>query len=190
MIRGRMSATDTALLVVDVQEKLIALIPERDEVIQNIAFLIDAAQLLELPILATEQYPKGLGGTVSELADKLPQRSEKMSFSCAAVPDVAEQLRRNACPKILIVGIETHVCIQQTALEFRAQGTEVFVSVDAVASRYARDHEVALRRMETAGVVLTTSEAAVFEWTGGADCPQFKGISRLVRERMAALSAR
>src|SRR5207253_4626973 len=112
----KMSAADTGLLVIDVQEKLMAKIPAADAVVRNIAFLIDSARLLGMPVAATEQYPKGLGPTVPELAQRLPERPEKLAFSCCAVADMVEGFRRTARPNILLAGIETHVCVLQSAL--------------------------------------------------------------------------
>jgi len=180
----QMSAGDTGLLVIDVQEKLMPLIPSAAEVIRNIAFLIDAARVLEMPVQATEQYPKGLGATVPELARRVPQRPDKIAFSCCAIPSVVDNFRRAARPKLLLAGIETHVCGQQTALDLLALNFRVYIPADGVASRYAIDHERALRRLENAGAIITTSESAVFEWIGAAGTPQFKEISRLVQERM------
>jgi nicotinamidase-related amidase len=185
----QMTAGDTGLLVIDVQEKLVAKIPAADALVRNIAFLVDGARLLNLPVQATEQYPKGLGPTVAELARRLPVRPDKLDFSCCAVPGVVDSLHRAARPKVVLAGIETHVCVQKTALDLLAQGFRVYLPIDAVASRYAVDHEVALRRLEHAGAVLTTSETAVFEWVGGADHPQFKAVSKLVQERMQSLSS-
>src|SRR5262245_9542763 len=111
-----MSCADTGLLVVDVQEKLMPLIPGADAVIRNIAFLIDAARSLGMTVQATEQYPKGLGPTVSELASRLPERPDKLAFSCCAIPAVVDTFQRQARVKVLVCGIETHVCVQQTAL--------------------------------------------------------------------------
>ena len=179
-----MSATDTGLLVIDVQDKLTAKIPGADAVIRNIGFLIDCARLLGIPVQATEQYPKGLGPTVAELARRLPDRPDKVAFSCCAVPSVVETFHRAARPKVLLAGIETHVCVQQTALDLLALGFRVFLAADAVASRYAIDRDQALRRLEQVGAIITTSEAAVFEWVGAAGTPQFKEISRLVKERV------
>jgi len=184
----QMSKGDTGLLVIDVQEKLLPLIPGADVLVRNIAFLIDAARLLGLTVQATEQYPKGLGPTVAELARRLPERPDKVAFSCCAVPSVVETFHRAARPKVLLAGIETHVCVLHTALDLLALDFRVYVAVDAVGSRYAVDHETALRRLENAGAVLVTSETAVFEWVGGAAAPQFKEISRLVQERMKALT--
>jgi nicotinamidase-related amidase len=183
----KMSAADTGLLVIDVQEKLIPKIRSADAVVRNAAFLIDAARLLDMTVQATEQYPKGLGATVAELAQRLPARADKVQFSCCAVPSVVDEFHRAARPKVVLAGIETHVCVQQTALDLLAKGFHVFVPVDAVGSRYSVDHETALRRMEKAGAVLTTAETCVFEWVGGASHPQFKAISRLVQDRMKAI---
>jgi nicotinamidase-related amidase len=183
----QMSAADTGLLVIDVQERLMAKIPAAGVLIANIAFLIDAARVLRMPVTATEQYPKGLGSTVPELAKRLPERPDKVAFSGCAVPAVVEGFRRAARPKIVLAGIEAHVCILQTALDLLSLDFRVYIAADAVASRYAIDREFALRRMEQAGAVVTTSEAAVFEWVGGAGSPDFKEISRLVQERMKVL---
>jgi nicotinamidase-related amidase len=182
-----MSPADTALLVIDVQDKLLPLIPGHAGMVLNIAFLVDAARLLEIPVTATEQYPKGLGPTTAELAKRLPERPEKTAFSCCAIPSVVEGFRRGARPKVLLAGIESHVCVLNTALDLLNLDFRVYIAVDAVASRFAMDHDVALRRLEKAGAILTTAECAVFEWTGGAGHPQFKAISQLVQERMKAL---
>jgi nicotinamidase-related amidase len=179
-----MSAADTALLVVDVQDKLMPKIADADVIVRNIAFLIDAVRLLQMPVLATEQYPKGLGATVPELLKRLPERPDKVAFSCCAVPSVVETLHREARPKVVLCGIESHVCILQTALDLLARDFRVFLAVDAISSRYRIDHDVALRRLEKAGAVLTTCEGVVFECTGTARHPAFKNISALVQERM------
>jgi nicotinamidase-related amidase len=183
----QMSAGDTGLLVIDVQEKLLVKIPGADALTRNIAFLIDGARLLGVPVQATEQYPKGLGPTVPELAKRLPERPEKLAFSCCAVPSVVEGFRRAARPKVLLAGIESHVCVQQTALDLLANDFRVYIAADAIASRFPVDHDLALRRLERAGAILTTSETAVFEWTGGAEHPNFKEVSRLVQERMKSI---
>jgi nicotinamidase-related amidase len=184
----QMSARDTGLLVIDVQTKLMAKIPNADALVRNIAFLIDAAQLLGMPVQATEQYPKGLGATVPELAARLPHRPDKLAFSSCAAPSVIENFHLAACPKIVLAGIETHVCVLHTALDLLAHGFRVYLAADALASRYPVDYEMALRRSEQAGAVVTTSETCVFEWIGGSDHPRFKEISRLVQERMRQMT--
>lgn len=185
----QMSAADTGLLVIDMQEKLLPLLPDAANLTRNIGFLLDVAQVTRLTVVATEQYPKGLGGTVPELAVKLPPRFDKTAFSCCAIPNVLETFHREARPKVLLVGIEAHVCVMQTALDLQAEGFRVFIAADAVGSRYHVDYDFALRRMEQAGVVLTTVEAAAFEWVGKAGTPEFKALSKLVQERMQGLGA-
>jgi nicotinamidase-related amidase len=183
----QMSAADTGLLVIDLQEKLVPKIPDAAALIRNTAFLIDAARLLNLTVQCTEQYPRGLGATVPELARRLPERPDKVLFSSCAVPSVVEQFRRSARPKVVLAGIETHVCVLGTALDLLALDFRVYLAVDAVGSRYRIDHDTALRRMEQAGAILTTAETCVFEWVGGSSHPQFKAVSALVQERMKQL---
>ena len=183
----QMSAGDTGLLVIDVQEKLLPKVPDAKALVRNIAFLIDGARLLGIPVQATEQYPRGLGPTVPELAERLPERPDKVAFSSCAVPSVVDTFHRAARPKVVLAGIETHVCVLHTALDLLALDFRVYVAADAVGARYPQDHAVALRRMEQAGAVLTTSETCVFEWVGGAGHAQFREVSRLVQERMKEL---
>jgi nicotinamidase-related amidase len=181
---AQMSAADATLLVVDVQDKLLPLIAPRDALVINIAFLIDGARLLGVPVAATEQYPKGLGPTTAELARRLPERPDKLTFSCCGLAAVTDQLARLARRNVVIAGIETHVCVLQTALDLLNRDHRVFVPVDAVAARGAIDHDTALRRLEMAGAVLTTSETTLFEWLGTAAHPQFKSVSMLIQQRM------
>jgi nicotinamidase-related amidase len=177
-----MSRTDSALLVVDVQEKLIPLIAQHERIVANIGRLLDGAKALGVRAAATEQYPRGLGSTTKELADRLGDVPEKLTFSCGGCPEVFEELRDAGIFKILVVGIEAHVCIQQTVLDLLADGFRVYLAVDAIGSRHVIDYETALRRMDSAGATLTTTEAALFEWCDAAGTPEFKQISALVRE--------
>ena len=177
-----MSRNDTALAVIDVQQKLISLIPGHERIVWNIRRLIDGAKLLGLPLLATEQYPQGLGGTVPELAARLHDIPAKVAFSSCGCNEFCEQLAAADTPKVLLAGIEAHVCVQQTALDLLANGYRVYVVVDAIGSRNATDFDIALRRMELSGVTLTTTEAALFEWCRESAAPEFKQISQLVRE--------
>lgn len=183
----QMLAHETALLVVDVQDKLMAKIPKAPELVRNIAFLVDAAKLVGVETMATEQYPRGLGPTVAPLAERLPQRPDKVAFSCCAVPGLVDGLRQRKRTRVLLAGIETHVCVLNTALDLLAAGLRVYLAVDALSSRYAVDHDTALRRLEQAGAILTTAETATFEWVGGAQHPQFKQISAQIQERMKAV---
>jgi nicotinamidase-related amidase len=180
-----MSPDDSALLVVDVQDKLIKLIPDYRAIVWNIRRLLDGASILDVLRVATEQYPKGLGPTTSELAERLNAAGgipDKSTFSCGGCTQLVATLRSKKISKLLVCGIEAHVCVQQTVLDFLADGYRVYVAADAIGSRGTRDFEIALRRMESSGATLTTTEAALFEWCQSSDKPAFKQISALVRE--------
>lgn len=185
---AQMSALDTGLLVIDVQARLVPKIQGATALIRNIAFLLDVAKVLEVPVQATEQYPKGLGPTVAQLLPHLPERPAKVAFSSCAVPAVIDTFHRLARPKVVLTGIESHVCVLHTALDLLAAGFRVYLAVDAVGARYRLDHETALRRLEQAGAIPTTAEGCAFEWMGGADHPRFKIVSQLVQERMKAMA--
>lgn len=178
-----MSVAESGLLVVDVQEKLIGLLPDHRRIVWNVRRLIDGAKILGVPAAATEQYPQGLGGTVPELAQRLGPIHAKLAFSCGGCPPAINELVGRGVHKFLVAGIETHVCIQQTVLDLLAEGHRVYLAVDATGSRHAIDRDVALRRMESSGATLTTTEAALFEWCAVSGTPQFKQISQLVREK-------
>lgn len=177
-----LSRRDSGLLVVDVQGKLISLIPGHARIVWNIRRLVDGAKTLGLPLAATEQYPQGLGPTVPELAPRLGSIPGKTAFSCGECRAVFDEFTRRGVEKLLVVGIETHVCVQQTVFDLITHGFRVYVAADAVGSRGAVDHDIALRRMELAGAWITTTEAALFEWCETAAAPEFKQISQLVRE--------
>lgn len=177
-----MSVGETALVVVDVQERLLPVIAGRTRLVWNIGRLIEGARILGIPVAATEQYPQGLGPTVPELARRLGPIPSKLMFSCRGCPEVFQGLQAQGIHKLLVCGIEAHVCVQQTVLDLLGAGWRVYVAADAVGSRHEVDYEFALRRMESAGAILTTTEAALFEWCETAGTPQFKEISRLVRQ--------
>jgi nicotinamidase-related amidase len=178
-----MSRDDSALLVVDVQGKLITMIPGHQRIIWNIRRLIDGAKSLDISVAGTEQYPQGLGPTTPELAERLGQIPAKMTFSCGGCPEIFQGFRDRGIYKILVVGIEGHVCVQQTVLDLLGDGFRVYLAVDAVGSRFDIDYQTALRRMDSAGATLTTTESALFEWCDVAGTPEFKQISALVREK-------
>jgi nicotinamidase-related amidase len=178
-----MSANESALLVVDAQEKLLNVVPGRKQIEWNIRRLLDAAAILEVPTAATEQYPEKLGRFPAALAERLHEPTSKLAFSGAACSPCFDAWRNAGRYRILICGIETHVCIAQTAFDLAAAGWLIYIAVDAVGTRHAIDHETALRRLESAGIVLTTTEAAVFEWCRIAGTPEFKQISALAKEK-------
>jgi nicotinamidase-related amidase len=185
-----------ALVVIDVQERLLPLIHEHEAVCAQIAKLVRGFRICRAPILLTEQYRKGIGptepGIIEALGgeillgeEALPPHPfapiEKMSFSCAAHPPFLAALRELARPQVVLCGIESHVCVLQTALDLTAEGFEVFLAADAVSSRSPRNVELALRRMEQAGVKLTSVEMAVFEMLHVSGTPQFRAWSKVIR---------
>jgi hypothetical protein len=164
------------------QDKLLEAIENRAAMLANAVRSVKAAQSLNLPVWATEQYPKGLGPTCPEIAALVPHRPAKTTFHCCAVPQLLEQLYGRQIRHVTLVGIETHVCVAQTALELMGLGFRVQIPADAVGSRHKIDWEFALRRLEHAGAVVSTTEAAIFEWTERSDRPEFKAISALIKE--------
>ncbi|APW63300.1 hydrolase [Paludisphaera borealis] len=181
----RLTAPRGALLVIDVQEKLIAAIPDRERLVANAVRLIHGAKLLNIPASATEQYPKGLGATIPAIAELIPDRPSKLAFQCCAVPQILEQLYGRHIRHITLAGIEAHVCVAQTALELLDLGFRVQIPADAVASRSSSDQKFALRRLENAGATISTTEAVLFEWCETADRPEFKAISGLIKSGSA-----
>jgi nicotinamidase-related amidase len=177
----RLTGRNGALLVVDLQDKLLESIPNREPVVANVVHLIRGAEVLGLPVWATEQYPRGLGPSTARVAELIPDRPAKTTFHCCAVPQILEQLYGRNVRHVTVAGIEAHVCVSQTALELLDLGFRVQVPADAVASRHKVDWEFALRRLEQAGAVVSTTESVLFEWTETADRPEFKAISDLIK---------
>lgn len=176
-----LSRTASHLVVVDVQEKLLPHIPVAERLVERCRQLVDGARVLGVPVRATEQYPRGLGSTAPVLAELFDEIPEKLRFSAAetlALGSAAE--RTDERDQVVLCGIESHVCILQTALDLVSHGFAVFVPTDAVASRNKLDWTTALRRMSDSGVVLTTVEGVLFEWCEVAGSDEFKQISRLV----------
>lgn len=168
-----------ALVVVDVQEAFRPAVEAFAEVAGECATLLRGAKALGVPAIVTEQYPRGLGATVAEVAGHLNGAPviEKTKFSAAR----AEGFDLGGRDQVLLCGIETHVCVSQTAHDLMASGAEVHVARDAVSSRTAANREAGLRRMEASGAVLTTVETALFELLGEAGTPEFKEIQKLVK---------
>ncbi len=177
----RLSPATSLLCVVDIQDRLLAVMPAADQVVSRSLRLTTAAGLLGVPTILTEQYPKGLGRTPAPLAACLPPPIEKASFSCGGCT-AFEQAIPAATEAVILSGLETHVCITQTALDLLAASYGVFVAVDAVSSRHAIDHDIGLRRLEAAGVILTTTEAILFEWCRSAEHHAFQAVRKLVIE--------
>ncbi|MFM7138018.1 MAG: isochorismatase family protein [Planctomycetota bacterium] len=176
----RLDPATSLLAIIDVQERLLAAMPDAERVVARCRRLAEAARLLGVGSVLTEQYPQGLGPTPAELAALLPPAASKLAFSCSGCGAFDAAVACGATA-VVLAGLETHVCVTQTALDLLASGVAVFVVVDAVASRHTLDHETALRRLETAGVMPTTTEAVLFEWCRTAEHPQFQAIRRLIR---------
>ncbi len=180
------SASESLLTVVDTQTKLAAAMPptKRDEVLRNAAILLQAASLISIPVLLTEQYPKGLGKTEAALTQHLPQGTpviEKTCFSCSGATGFMEAVRQSQRNQIILAGMEAHVCVLQTALELQSTNTQVFVVEDAICSRRMRNKTNALARLRQAGVIVTNTESVLFEWLRDAQHEHFKKISELIR---------
>lgn len=177
---------DKALLaVIDMQEKLLAAIREREHIAQRIELLVRAARILGVPILWTEQYRKGLGPTAASIAGAIgdaAQPIEKMSFGCFGDECAARAAALTGRNQIILCGIEAHVCVLQTALSALATGWGVFVVEDGVSSRRGLDRDVALSRMTQAGAVSVTAEMAIMELLGTADHEKFGELLPLIKE--------
>lgn len=179
----RLTAEHGALLVIDLQEKLLARMRERAELVENALRLVDGAKLLGVPFWATEQYPQGLGPSIPEIVERVPERAEKTTFHACAAPLILEHLHRRQVRHVTLAGVEAHVCVAQTALELLRLGFRVQVAADAMTSRHRVDWDFAVRRLELAGAVVSTTEAILFEWAERADRPEFKALSALVKSR-------
>jgi len=179
-------SADSVLVVIDLQERLAAaMVPAaRTGVIRNTRILLEAAARLGIPILVTEQYPKGLGPTAAPIVEMLPTgtpRLEKTCFSCAGTEPFSTVLQGCGRTQVILSGMEAHVCVLQSALELRGVRQGVFVVEDACCSRNQKHHANAMHRLRTAGVVVTNTESVVFEWLRDARHDHFKAISGLLR---------
>ena len=171
------------LVIIDMQQKLAAAMPAdaMQAIVKNCGILLQAAALLEIPVLHTEQYPKGLGHTLPELTPLLASAAvEKTVFSCGEEPRFCRQLTSDR-PQVILAGMEAHICMLQTALQLQAMGRQVFVVEDAVLSRKPENKANALARLRQAGIIVSNTESVVFEWLGRAEGEVFKQITRLVR---------
>ncbi|WP_045105829.1 hydrolase [Legionella hackeliae] len=170
----------SCLLLIDVQEKLTPHVKEPARLLDRCAWLIRLATELKVPLLVSEQYPKGLGGTIEPLKSLVShcQCSEKVHFSCFREPSFKKNLESVEKKQMVLIGIETHVCVLQTAIDLQEAGYSVFVVVDAVSSRSEIDYKYGLKRMKQAGIQLITAEMVFFEWVGQAGTAEFKALSK------------
>lgn len=170
----------SCLLVIDIQDKLLPAIHEKEKLVANSKWLIEVAAIIKIPTITSEQYPQGLGHTVEELRAVLPENRymHKTAFSCAADPDCNNIINSLDRTQVVIVGMEAHVCVLQTALQLKLQGLDVFVVADAVSSRSLEDKTYALERMRSCGIHIITREMAAFEWMQKSGTDNFKRISK------------
>jgi len=167
------------LLVIDVQKKMMPAIHDHAQVVASIVWLVRAAQKVGVPVAATEQYAKGLGPTIPEVRALLPDAAigAKTKFSCVAA-ECLVRLPGADRAQVILAGVETHVCLLQTALELLEEGKEVYVVADGVGSRREFDRDMAIARMRKEGVRIVTREMVVFEWLGEADTPIFRAVKK------------
>jgi nicotinamidase-related amidase len=178
------NATTSQLVIVDMQVKLATVMPAEplQNAVKNCGILAQAANLLAVPTIVTEQYPQGLGETLAEIKLHLPNCKvvTKTAFSACDEPKFNQQLQRENS-QIILAGMEAHICVQQTALGLLKAGKNVFVVEDAIISRNAANKANALARLRNAGCVITNTESVLFEWLGGANHEAFKAVSKLIR---------
>lgn len=175
----------SVLVVIDIQTKLTGVMPVKvlARLQRYTGVLIKAAKVLKIPVLVTEQYPKGLGNLEQDIAVLLAddaRRYEKTAFSVTGAADFVEDLSRSGRTQIILVGMEAHVCVLQTAMDLRALGYQIFVVADAVCSRHRESYETALNRMRQAGVIIVNAESVLFEWLRDAKHAQFKTLQPLL----------
>lgn len=178
-----LNADRSCLLVVDIQERLLPVMADASGVVANTVRLIEGAERLRVPLLASLQYPKGLGPLSPDIAARVgaERRVEKVAFSCLGEPLYVARLEALGRPQAVVCGIETHICVLQTAMQLKARGYHPFVVADAVSSRRRESHDLALYRLAHNGIEVVTTEMVLFEWLGRAGTPVFKEISALVK---------
>ncbi|MBN2751359.1 MAG: hydrolase [Rhodospirillaceae bacterium] len=177
----RITADRSCLVIVDVQERLAPVMGNPRKVIDGASRLVDAASRLEVPTLISEQYPKGLGPTMIDVREVMPDETvyvSKVSFSCLGEPVFVDKFEALNRRQVVVAGIELHVCVMQTALDLKAKGYDVFVVVDACGSRFPEDEEIAKLRLTATGIHLVTIEMVIFEWLERSGTPAFKTITK------------
>lgn len=173
----------TALLVIDVQGKLAHSVHNREALFENLQKVIRGVQVMDIPIVWTEQYPEGLGSTIPEIAQLIdqPQPLTKTSFSCCGSQPIVEKLKQLNRPQLLVCGIEAHICVYQSVMELLTHGYQIEVITDAISARKLYDKELGLQKMVLAGAAPTSTEMCLFELIKDARSPRFKKILEIVK---------
>ncbi len=179
---GRLDPENTFLLVIDMQEPFSKVIREFDSIVGAITLLAKVSGLLGIPVVGTEQVPEKLGRTVQDVDELLGEKMEKSSFDAFRDERIKEKLLGLGRKKVLLTGIETHICVLQTALSAAAHGLEVHLVSDATGSTFPEDKEVTLARLLQEGIYVTTSESVVYELLGSSEHPKFRKVVSLVKE--------
>lgn len=176
---------DTLLVIIDIQTKLLNVIFEKERLVSNCGKLIQTAKILQIPMITTEQYPRGMGPTDSEIVQLLEDTKaiEKLHFSCCGVDAFNKKIESFGKKQIVVIGIEAHVCVLQTVHDLLHQGYFVYIPYDAVSSRKESDYRNALERMRQAGAVIGSVESAIFELLEKAGTPVFKEVSKIIKTR-------
>lgn len=179
----RILTQNTAGILIDVQERLFPVMHEKEAFLTRCIQLIKGMQILDLPLLVTQQYTQGLGNTIPELAALLENSGfiEKRDFSCCGSDEFNEALQKTQARNIVLMGIESHVCVLQTALDLKEGGYNPIIVMDAVSSRFPANFEWARERYRFEGIMMTSTESLLFELTHSSASPQFKAISQLVK---------
>jgi len=178
-----LSTDDCMLLIIDIQERLAVVMEEKNRVVKNTSHLIELAKQFNLPLVVTEQYPKGLGPTVPEIRDILPEHTavEKIDFDCCGEANFLDEIKKVNRKKVIVAGMETHVCVLQTVLSLLRDGHDVHLVSDAVCSRSAENKTTALSLLASAGAVVTCTETVLFQVLKKAGTPEFKVIAKLIK---------
>ena len=179
----RVKKEEAVLVAVDFQERLMPVIHGVDKLVDKTCRLIEGAKVLGLPILVTQQYTKGLGDTVEPIKSKLGDFTyfEKDTFSCLGSDEFKEALKATGRKQVLLCGIETHICVMQTALDLMEEGYEVFLVGDCCSSRTKKDSKVGVWRIAASGAMRTTAEMVLMEMTGGSKAEEFRAISKIIK---------
>jgi nicotinamidase-related amidase len=179
----RIEKDNTAGLIIDIQERLFPVMWEKNRLLKNCNILINGLSALGIPLILTQQYTKGLGNTIPEIQSALShvQYIEKREFSCCDEPSVNKKLKELNTKNIIICGIESHVCVQQTAIDLKNTGFNPVVVMDCVSSRKSKSIKLAMERFRFENIMMTSAEAILFELTRSSSSPEFKSISKLVK---------
>ena len=183
MERFFLDRDDSSLLIIDIQEKLAAVMNMKDSVVRNCLHLIELSKMLNMPVVVTEQYPKGLGRTVEDIRNAVPGNRpvEKLTFSCCEEPEFMNEVKAPGRKTVILTGMETHICVLQTCIGLLHNGFDVHLVSDAVCSRTKENWKTGVEFMRDAGAVITSTETVLFQLLKRAGTEEFRAISKRIR---------